>query len=294
MNIFPLASGCCVFAIFVIISVLAYLGGNWLLSVISFVLGLIATYIVIVGINVNNPWEQAVILRLGRFSRITTAGLFGIIPLLENKVMVDTRVRTDPFSAEEALTKDNVPVNVDAILFWKVVDVKRAVLEVQDYRTNTIRASMTTLRDIIGKSVLDQMIAERETLDGMLKTAIEDKANAWGVHVGSVEIRDVRIPAQLQDAMSRQAQAERERLARISLWDSEIQVAKKFEEASRVYEKNPHAMQLRAMNMLYEAVKERGTFIIVPSDVVKTMGWSGTLGAVGFAESQKKKDSEAS
>ena len=201
----------------------------------------------------------------------------------------DMRIRTTTFVAEEALTKDNVPVNVDAVLFWEIQDAKKSAIAIQDYLNSITRAAMTTMRDVIGQSELAKLLSDRMSLDKIMQALIDKKAVKWGLNVDSVEIREVRIPGPLQDVMSRQAQAERERLARITLADSEIQIAKKFSEAAKEYERDPNAMRLRAMNMLYESVKERGTYIIVPSDVVNTMGFSGALATTALAEASKKK-----
>jgi len=244
--------------------------------------------IILAGIKINTQWDTAVIFRLGKYSRMHGAGLYYVIPFIENRILVDGRVRTTTFTAEQSLTRDNVPVFVDAVLFWRVKVPSDAIIAVQDYEGSILKASMTTLRDTIGRTELATMLSDRQQLDTILQQTIESKAQPWGIDVQSVEIKDVKIPKELEDAMSRQAQAERERLARISLGDSEIQIAKKFEEASKVYKSNPEAMRLRAMNMLYEAVKEKGTFIIVPSEIVSQMGFSGVLGTVGFAETQKQ------
>jgi regulator of protease activity HflC (stomatin/prohibitin superfamily) len=259
----------------------------WTDFVTPFVMAIVAIMI-LSGIKINSQWDTAVIFRLGRYSRMQGAGLYYMIPLIENRIIVDGRVRTTTFTAEQSLTRDNVPVFVDAVLFWRVKTPSDAIMAVQDYQGSILKASMTTLRDTIGRTELATMLSDRLQLDTILQQTIESKAQPWGIEVQSVEIKDVKIPTALEDAMSRQAQAERERLARISLGDSEIQIAKKFEEASRVYVSNPEAMRLRAMNMLYEAVKEKGTFIIVPSEIVSQMGFSGVLGTVGFAQTQKQ------
>jgi regulator of protease activity HflC (stomatin/prohibitin superfamily) len=244
------------------------------------------------GIKINSQWDTAVIFRLGNYSRMHGSGLYYVIPFIERRIIVDGRVRTTTFTAEQSLTRDNVPVFVDAVLFWRVKTPSDAIIVVQDYEGSILKASMTTLRDTIGRTELATMLSDRQQLDNILQQTIESKAKLWGIDVQSVEIKDVKIPKELEDAMSRQAQAERERLARISLGDSEIQIAKKFEEASRVYISNPEAMRLRAMNMLYEAVKEKGTFIIVPSEIVSQMGFSSVLGTVGFAQANKDEKKE--
>jgi len=258
-------------------------------ALVKLVAAAIVYYLVSAAIKINAQWEQAVILRLGRYTRTAGPGPFLIIPIVEMAIMRDMRIRTTTFVAEEALTKDNVPVNVDAVLFWEVQDAKKSAIAIQDYLNSIIRAAMTTMRDVIGQSELAKLLSDRTSLDKILQTQIDKKAVKWGLNVDSVEIREVRIPGPLQDAMSRQAQAERERLARITLADSEIQIAKKFSDAAKQYEKDPNAMKLRAMNMLYESVKEKGTYIIIPSDVVNTMGFSGALATTALAEATKKK-----
>ena len=250
----------------------------------------IVVIVFLAGIKINNQWDTAVIFRLGNYNRMHGSGLYYLIPFIERRIIVDGRVRTTTFTAEQSLTRDNVPVFVDAVLFWRVKIPSDAIIAVQDYEGSILKASMTTLRDTIGRTELATMLSDRQQLDNILQQTIESKAKLWGIDVQSVEIKDVKIPKELEDAMSRQAQAERERLARISLGDSEIQIAKKFEEASKVYVSNPEAMRLRAMNMLYEAVKQKGTFIIVPSEIVSQMGFSSVLGTVGFAQAQANKD----
>jgi len=250
----------------------------------------IIVIVFLTGIKINSQWDTAVVFRLGNYNRMHGSGLYYLIPFIERRIIVDGRVRTTTFTAEQSLTRDNVPVFVDAVLFWRVKIPSDAIIAVQDYEGSILKASMTTLRDTIGRTELATMLSDRQQLDKILQETIESKAKPWGIDVQSVEIKDVKIPGELENAMSRQAQADRERLARISLGDSEIQIAKKFEEASRVYVSNPEAMRLRAMNMLYEAVKEKGTFIIVPSEIVSQMGFSGVLGTVGFAQAQANKD----
>jgi len=261
-------------------------------ALVKLVIAAIVFYLVSAAIKINAQWEEAVILRLGRYTRTATAGLFLIIPIVETAIKRDMRIRTTTFIAEEALTRDNVPVNVDAVLFWEVQDAKKSAIAIQDYLNSIIRAAMTTMRDVIGQSELAQLLSDRTALDKILQAQIDKKAVKWGLNVDSVEIREVRIPGPLQDVMSRQAQAERERLARITLADSEIQIAKKFSDAAKQYEKDPNAMKLRAMNMLYESVKERGTYIIVPSDVVNSMGYSGALAVTALDQATKKKKKE--
>jgi regulator of protease activity HflC (stomatin/prohibitin superfamily) len=228
--------------------------------------------------RIVNQWNRGILLRLGRFQRVLEPGIVWILPGIDRLVEnVDTRIRSTAFSAERTLTKDTVPVDVDAVLFWVVTDAKKAVLEVEDYETTVSWASQTALRDVIGKSDLGRMISDRAGLDQELQANIDHKTSDWGVTVQSVEIRDVSIPKAIEDSMSRMAQAEREKAARIILADSEREVAEKMAQASDIYGRNPHAMQLRAMNMTYEAIKEKGSLIIVPSGMVDSMN-SAVLG----------------
>jgi regulator of protease activity HflC (stomatin/prohibitin superfamily) len=223
-------------------------------------------------IKVANQWDKAVILRLGKFHTLAGPGLFFIIPVIDEiPYWIDTRVITATFKAEKTLTKDTVPVDVDAVLFWKVLDPKRAALDVADYKTAISWASQTALRDVIGKTMLSDMLEGREKISKELQRIIDERTEPWGVNVISVEVKDVLIPSALEDAMSMQAQAERERQARVILGDSERQVAEKFGEAAKTYINNPVALHLRAMNMLYEGLKENATIVIVPSTAVESM-----------------------
>jgi len=228
-------------------------------------------------------WERGVLLRLGKFQRTLDPGIVWVVPGIDAIAqLVDMRIRATTFSAEKTLTKDTVPVNVDAVLFWIVTDSKRAVLEVQEYVKTISWAAQTTLRDVIGKAELVRMISDRAALDSELQATIDAKTSEWGITVQSVEIRDVRIPSSLEDAMSRKAQADREKEARIILAESEHAVANEMHKAASVYEADSVAMRLRAMNMTYESIKERGALMVVPSDMVKSL--DGTLGtaAAGF------------
>ena len=245
-------------------------------------------------LKINSQWEEAIVLRLGKFNRAKTEGLFYILPILEKGFRVDKRIITSSFNAEQTLTKDNVPVDVDAILFWKVTSAKNAVINVEEYGTSVFFASQTALRDVIGRTILSDMLSNREALDKKLREIIDEKVKSWGVDVQSVEIREVRIPQALQDAMSRQAQAERERQARVILGDSEVQIATKFEDAAKVYRKNPEALHLRGMNMLYEGLKQTDAIVIVPSSAVDTMNLGGTLGIASAAREMinKKRSSQ--
>ena len=235
-------------------------------------------------IKVVDQWEKAVILRFGKFRGLKGPGLFWIVPVVDLiSHLVDQRVRATDVTAESALTRDTVPVNVDAIVFWLVWDAQKAVLEVQSYFSAIFLASQTALREAIGRHDLAEMITEREKLGLELAKILDEKTNPWGITVQSVEIRDVRIPSELEDAMSRRAQAERERQARIILATAETEIASLFAKASELYRENPTAMHLRAMNMLYEAIKEKGSMVIVPSSAVETMGLGGMLGTTALS-----------
>ena len=244
--------------------------------------------VIVVGIyaslspRIVNEWQRGVLLFLGRFSRVLPPGISWVIPGLHTvAAVVDMRVRSTSFSAERALTHDTVPVNVDAVLFWVVTDARRAILEVERFEQTVSWAAQTTLRDMIGKTELVRMISDRQALDSELQAIIDAKTSEWGITVQSVEIRDVRLPSGLEDAMSRKAQADREKEARIILAQSELKVAEQMEQASQVYARNHTAMQLRAMNMTYESVKERGALMIIPTGMAETLnpGIMGTAAA---------------
>ncbi len=229
-------------------------------------------------IKVAEQWQKAAVLRLGRYSGLRGPGMFFIIPVIDSiSLYVDQRVRVTDVKAESALTRDTVPVNVDAIVFWLVWNAEKSILEVMDFDQAITMSAQTALRESIGRHDLAQMITEREMLGKELQRILDEKTNPWGITVQSVEIRDVHIPQALEDAMSRQAQAERERQARIILGTAETEISSKFAEASMVYLNNPIALHLRAMNMLYEAIKEKGAMVIVPSSAVETMGLGGLL-----------------
>jgi regulator of protease activity HflC (stomatin/prohibitin superfamily) len=229
-------------------------------------------------IRVADQWERVAVLRFGRFTGLRGPGLFHMVPIVDRlSRYVDQRVRVTSVSAESTLTRDTVPVNVDAIVFWLVWNAEKSILEVQDFDQAIALSAQTALRESIGRHELHQMVAEREMLGHELQRILDEKTTSWGITVQSVEIRDVQIPSALQDAMSRQAQAERERQARVILGQAETEIADKFAKASLVYQNNPVALHLRAMNMLYEAIKERGSMVIVPSSAVETMGLGGTL-----------------
>jgi regulator of protease activity HflC (stomatin/prohibitin superfamily) len=222
--------------------------------------------------RVASQWERAVVLRLGKFVGLRGPGLFWIVPLLDQIVVwIDTRVRTTGFAAERTLTRDTVPVNVDAVLFWQVQDAERAALGLEDYEEAVAWAAQTALREIIGKTDLADMLAGRDVLDADMQRLIDERARDWGIRVKSVEIRDVVIPQALEDAMSRRAQAEREKQARVILGDAEVEIAQKFSDAAAVYREDPTALQLRSLNLLYEGMKERGTLMVVPSSMADSM-----------------------
>ena len=253
-------------------------------EVIAIEIGAIVLAIIVASATkVADQWDRAVILRLGHFHALKGPGLFFIIPVVDAiPYWIDTRVITTGFKAEKTLTKDTVPVDVDAVLFWKVVDPKRAALDVADYQSAISWASQTALRDVIGKTMLSDMLEGRDKISSVLQKIIDERTEPWGINVISVEVKDVLIPSALEDAMSMQAQAERERQARVILGDSERQVAEKFAEAAKSYEHNPIAFHLRAMNMLYEGLKENATIVIVPSTAVETMQLGGLAGVTAL------------
>jgi regulator of protease activity HflC (stomatin/prohibitin superfamily) len=288
---------------FVIIAIglaIAYSANNQLAGTGTMVIGVITFLIAIVfssAIKIADQWEKAVVLRLGRFQSLRGPGLFLIIPIIDNVAYwIDNRVTTS-FTAEKTLTKDTVPVDVDAVLFWRVLDAKKAALEIADYRNAINWASQTALRDVIGKTMLSEMLEGRDKMSEQLQKIIDDRTEPWGINVISVEVKDVLIPSSLQDAMSMQAQAERERQARVILGDSERQVAEKFGEAAKTYADNPTALHLRAMNMLYEGLKTNSTIVIVPSSALDTMQLGGLAGmtalTMGLTPGGEKKGAES-
>jgi regulator of protease activity HflC (stomatin/prohibitin superfamily) len=235
--------------------------------------------------RVAQQWERAIVLRLGRFIGMRGPGLFWIIPFVDTVVRaIDQRMITTGFAAEQTLTSDTVPVNVDAVLFWMVHDPEKAALEVQNYPVAVSWAAQTALRDIIGRTSLADLLRGREKIEKELQQLIDERSTPWGVTVHSVEMRDIVIPSSLQDAMSREAQAAREKQARIILGEAEMEIAKSFETASRVYQDNPTALHLRAMNMLYEGLKEKGALMLVPSTAVESMGMGGLIGAAALRQ----------
>ena len=236
--------------------------------------------------RIAQQWERGVVLRLGRFVGLRGPGLFWVVPFLDRvSAWVDQRTVTTGFAAEQTLTSDTVPVNVDAVLFWMVHDVEKAALEVQDYSQAVGWAAQTALRDIIGRTTLADILRGRERIEADLQQLIDHRSNPWGVTVSSVEMRDIVIPDALQDAMSREAQAEREKQARVILGEAEMAIANSFQEAAKAYQGNPTALHLRAMNMLYEGLKEKGALMLVPSSAVESMGMGGLMGAAALRQS---------
>jgi regulator of protease activity HflC (stomatin/prohibitin superfamily) len=257
----------------------------WLFNPIGIIAGLLLGGLLAQSPKIARQWERAVVLRLGKYVGLKGPGLFWIIPFVDTiSAWVDQRVITTSFAAEETLTSDTVPVNVDAVLFWMVYDPEKAALEVQNYPQAVSWAAQTALRDIIGRTSLTDLLRGRERIEEELQKLIDERSNPWGVTVQSVEMRDVIIPAALQDAMSREAQAAREKQARIILGQAEVEIAHSFETAARSYRDNPTALHLRAMNMLYEGLKEKGALMLVPSSAVESMGMGGLLGAAALRQ----------
>ena len=284
--------------IFAILIALTVLGAVLMDSRVSDAwIGLFVVVMTLLGVyflfalKVASQWEKAVILRLGKFHALRGPGLFWIVPIIDSiPSWIDHRVMVTPFSAEKTLTKDTVPVDVDAVLFWVVWDAEKAALEVKDYQSAIAWAAQTALRDIIGRMMLADILVGRTAIDEELQRIIDERTTPWGVTVNSVEIRDIVIPQDLEDAMSRQAQAERERQARVILGESEKQIAASFSEASKVYVDNPTALHLRAMNMLFEGLKEKGALVIVPSSAVDTMNLGAVSGVVSIAQNNLPKE----
>jgi regulator of protease activity HflC (stomatin/prohibitin superfamily) len=266
------------------------MAGYWTLAITC-----IIAFIISSAIKIADQWDRVIVLRLGRFHRLRGPGLFFIIPVVDTTAYwIDIRVITTSFAAEKTLTKDTVPVDVDAVLFWKVIDPKKAALDVAEYKSAISWASQTALRDVIGKTLLAEMLEGRDKISMLLQKIIDERTEPWGVNVISVEVKDVLIPSGLEDAMSMQAQAERERQARVILGDSERQVAEKFEEAAKTYSNNPTALHLRAMNMLYEGLKANSTIVIVPSTALESMQLGGLSGltalTMGLAKENQNKE----
>ncbi|HTC92136.1 MAG TPA: slipin family protein [Terriglobales bacterium] len=250
-----------------------------------FFAGAFLGFYLLFAIKVIRQWEKVALLRLGRYVGLRGPGMFHIVPIIETlSPFVDQRIRVANVTAESTLTRDTVPVNVDAIVFWLVWNAEKSILEVENFQDAISMSAQTALRESIGRHELAQMLTERETLGKELQRILDQKTNPWGITVQSVEIRDVKIPQALEDAMSRQAQAERERQARIILGQAETEISEKFVKAAEAYAQNPVALHLRAMNMLYEAIKERGSMVIVPSSAVETMGLGGNLAAISMAQ----------
>ena len=273
-----------------IVILLACLGAGLWLSVtnkhpVPAIAGAVIGLVLMKSPRIAQQWERAIVLRLGRFIGLQGPGLFWIIPLVDSvDSWIDQRTITTTFAAEQTLTSDTVPVNVDAVLFWMEHDAQKAALEVQDYEQAVSWAAQTALRDIIGRTALTELLRGRERIETELQQLIDQRSNPWGVTVSSVEMRDVVIPDALQDAMSREAQAAREKAARIILGQAEQEIAHSFEEAAKSYQQNPTALHLRAMNMLYEGLKEKGALMLIPSSAVESMGMGGLMGAAAMRQ----------
>lgn len=293
LHVPPIAAvifGVCIFAVVVGAILMDNKISDWVIGIYVLGLTLVGT-LVLFSLKVATQWEKAVILRLGKFTGLKGPGLFWIIPLIDAiPAWIDHRVMVTPFAAEKTLTKDTVPVDVDAVLFWMVWDAEKAALEVQDYRAAIAWAAQTALRDIIGRMMLADILVGRSAIDEELQHIIDERTTPWGITAQSVEIRDIIIPQDLEDAMSRQAQAERERQARVILGESEKQIAESFADASKFYVNNPTALHLRAMNMLFEGLKEKGALVIVPSSAVDTMNLGGVSGMVSLAQNNLPKE----
>ncbi len=295
-HISPIAA--MLFGVFILVGIIgrAIMGtygvsANWL-SLWVAANTLIGIY-VLFALKVASQWEKGVVLRLGKFRGLYGPGLFWMVPLIDTiPSWIDHRVMVTPFAAEKTLTKDTVPVDVDAVLFWMVWDAEKAALEVEDYRSAIAWAAQTALRDIIGRMMLADILVGRSAIDEELQRIIDERTTPWGVTAQSVEIRDIIIPQDLEDAMSRQAQAERERQARVILGESEMQIAASFAEASKAYVDNPTALHLRAMNMLFEGLKQKGALVIVPSSAVDTMNLGGLSGMVSLAQNNLPKENK--
>jgi regulator of protease activity HflC (stomatin/prohibitin superfamily) len=284
----PVSVTACVLVALITCSVAALMGVRGVQDVLVATLlcaGCLVALYLLFALKIAKQWEKAIVLRFGKFRRLAGPGLFWIIPIVDSvPSWIDHRVMVAPFNAERTLTKDTVPVNIDAVLFWVVWDAEKAALEVEDYKVAITWAAQTALRDIVGRMMLSDILVGREMIDEELQRIIDERTTPWGITVQSVEIRDIIIPEELEDAMSRQAQAERERQARVILGESEKQIAHSFLEAGKTYEDNPTALHLRAMNMLFEGLKERGAMIIVPSSAVDTMNLGGLSGLSALAD----------
>jgi regulator of protease activity HflC (stomatin/prohibitin superfamily) len=288
--------GAALFTVFTVLGVLSAVIMDFrgiseaVITAVALPLVLLGTYFM-AALKMANQWEKAVVLRLGKFHGLRGPGLFWIVPVFDSiPTWIDHRVMVTPFNAEKTLTKDTVPVDVDAVLFWMVWDAQKAALEVENYRAAITWAAQTALREIIGQMTLADILIGRAKMDAELQKIIDERTTPWGVTVQSVEIRDVVIPQDLEDAMSRQAQAERERQARVILGESERQIAASFAEASKAYQSNPTALHLRAMNMLFEGLKQKGALVIVPSSAVDTMNLGGISGLAALEQNLNRKD----
>ena len=275
-------------AVFILLAAFAFVDGTRTYSTAVVVIGavlLVIGILIPMSLKMANQWERAVVLRLGKLEKVAGPGLFFVIPVLDQiAVWIDQRIQTTEFNAEQALSKDTVPVDVDAVVFWQIHDPERAALEIADYRQALARVAQTSLREMVGSSLLSTLLADRKKGDELLREEIGRKTSEWGVTALSVEIRDISVPAALQDAMSREAQAQREAAARIHLGQAEQEVAQKFVEAADIYARSPTALQLRAMNIIYETTKERGATILVPTAMVDAMNPGGLLGLAAAAE----------
>ena len=274
-------------AVAILAGALALGAAGWALvgNVIPLIVAAVIGLLVMPSPKIAQQWERAIVLRFGRYVGLRGPGLFWIVPFIDRvSSVIDQRTIASGFAAEQTLTADTVPVNVDAVLFWMVHDAEKAALEVQDYARAVAWAAQTALRDIIGRTTLAELLRGREQVQVELQKLIDERSNPWGVTVSSVEMRDVVIPGALQDAMSRQAQAEREKQARIILGEAELEIAQSFAEAAKSYQDNPTALHLRAMNMLYEGLKEKGALMLIPSSAVESMGMGGMLGAAAMRQ----------
>ena len=274
----------------VAVLLLAGLGAGAISPILAFPF-VLAAFVTALSLQMANAWQKFVVLRAGKLQGVKGPGLFWIFPVLDRvTAIIDERIQTTAFNAEKALTRDTVPVNVDAIIFWRVHDAESAALKITDYRMAIDRVAQTSLREMIGSSLLSALLAERKAADERLRAAIGEKTLVWGITVSSVEIRDVAIPEALQDAMSRQAQAEREKEARVILGSAEVAIAGQFVEAAKLYEDHPQALQLRAMNIIYETTKERGATILIPSAMVDSMNPAGALARAAWSAPTKPAD----
>jgi regulator of protease activity HflC (stomatin/prohibitin superfamily) len=273
------------FGVLLLSVALAVLAAMQMRSAVAAAVILLVGFVLMLSPRVAQQWERGVVLRLGRFAGLRGPGLFWVVPFVDSvSSWIDQRTITTGFAAEQTLTSDTVPVNVDAVLFWMVHDAEKAALEVQNYRTAISWAAQTALRDVIGRTALTDLLRGREKIESDLQQLIDQRSTPWGVTVLAVEMRDVVIPVALQDAMSREAQAAREKQARIILGQAEMEIANSFQQAAKAYHDNPTALHLRAMNMLYEGLKEKGALMLIPSSAVESMGMGGLLGAAALRQ----------